>query len=60
MLINSDYFRLGLITCGRGTGPSQARLGPRPESLQKSASIPVRPWRNVGKKADVTPPSRPM
>jgi len=26
---------LGLITCGRGTGPSQARLGPRPKPLQE-------------------------
>ena len=29
-------FRLGLITCGRGTGPSQARLGSRPELLQSA------------------------
>jgi len=33
---NSCYFRLGLITCGRGTGPSQERLGPRPEPFQKA------------------------
>ena len=33
---NSSYFRLGLITCGRGTGPSQERLGPRPEPFQKA------------------------
>ena len=30
------YFRLGLITCGRGTGSSQGRLEPRPEPLLKA------------------------
>ena len=35
-LVSSCHFRLELITCGRGTGPSQKRLGPRPEPLQKS------------------------
>ena len=35
-LDNSCRFRFLLITCGQGTGPSQKRLGPRPEPLQKS------------------------
>jgi len=34
--VSSCHFRLELLTCGRGTGPSQGRLGPRPERLQKA------------------------
>jgi len=57
---NSSYFRLGLITCGRGTGPSQGRLGPRPEPLQKSQVSRTVRGVTSAKTADVTPPSRPM
>ena len=59
-LVSSCHFRLELITCGRGTGPSQKRLGPRPELLQNSQVSRTVRGVTSAKTADVTPPSRPM